>query len=127
MSMSRRIFGPCDQMFSTAGLDPQYTRTKNQFPNKPKGLHRQIQDHVGKDLGEENLDLLGLFCVIKKTPEQNYTKQNWIRLVKYSCAKVSGPSGASISKEIDFLVFKEVKLVYACLIIECLRVQVILS
>ena len=44
----------------TAGLDPQCTHTKNQFPEKTEGL-RQIRDHVRKALDEENPDLLCLF------------------------------------------------------------------
>ena len=59
--------------------------------------------------------------------EQNWTKQNRIFLVRYSCAKVSGPSEVPRFTGKLILVFKEVKCVCVCSIIECSRVQVIAS
>ena len=44
----------------TAGLDVEYKPAKNQFSNEPKGLQHFL-DHRWKALGEENLNLLGLF------------------------------------------------------------------
>ena len=38
--------------------------------------------------------------------EQKCTKQNWIHLVKYSCAEVSGPFELSwFAKKINFKMF----------------------
>ena len=56
--------------------------------------------------------------------EQNYTKQIWIRLVKYSCAKISGPS--KVPRFVPKLIFKEVKLIYVHSIILRSRVPAIL-
>ena len=44
----------------TAGLPISETHTKNQFLDEPEEL-RQFRDHSLKGLGEENLDLSGLF------------------------------------------------------------------
>ena len=59
--------------------------------------------HYWKALGEENPDLSDIFFdghflasyflkQAKTWPQQKYTRQIWIRLVKYSCTEVSGSS-----------------------------------
>ena len=89
------------QIRRTDGLDPSRRTRKPNSRIKTKGL-RQIQDHTGKALGEENPDLLCIFCVICVWPLfQNYfpnnvktknTRQHQIRLVKSLRTEVSCPS-----------------------------------
>ena len=50
----------CTTCLLTAGLDPQYMHTQNQFIGKPEGS-RQFRDHHCKALGEDNSDLPGTF------------------------------------------------------------------
>ena len=58
--------------------------------------------------------------------EHDWTKQNRIRLVEYSCSEVSGPSEVPrFVRELIFKLFKEVKLICVCLIIPCSRVPAI--
>ena len=67
---------------ATAGLDPHYKNTKNQFPGELKEL-RQIRDHQLKALGEENPDLPGLFLSDPFLPlfQNNFPNRAWIKIV----------------------------------------------
>ena len=55
--------------------------------------------------------------------EHHWTKQNWIRVVEYSCSKVSCPSEVPrCVRELIFKVIKEAKLICVRSIISCSRV-----
>ena len=85
---------------------------KKQFVSKPQGL-QQFRDHCWKALGKEN----------SEWPQQNKTRQIWIRLVKYSSTKVSDLSeGPQIIGKLIFHLVKEVKLICVHSIILCSRV-----
>ena len=121
--------------WSTAGLDLQYTNTKNKFPKKSEGL-RQIRDHCWKALGKDNLNMLCLFLcdpfwhifniTFQITSKQKQTSQIQIRLVEYSSFEVSDPSEVPrFLTKLIFQLVKEVKLICVRSIKSCSRVSVI--
>lgn len=97
----------------TAGLSVRNTYTKNQFPNKPKGL-RQIWDHGWKARGKENLNIYVsvlynhflasyLLKYVKSGSQQTWKRKNQIHFIKRSSTEVSFKLIARIYVLVDIL------------------------
>ena len=129
------LYTPC---LSTAGLDPKYKHTKDQFARKPnKGYNKSETTH--EKLPASRIQSWWVyFCVVQVftsffkitfeiTPKQTYIEQVWIRLVQYSCVEDSDLSDLPRIDwcQIDFQLFQEVKLICVRSIISCLCIPAI--
>ena len=113
------------------------TYAKKSIPEQTKRVATNLRPRTESSRrGESRYAFWVYFCVVhflplifkttsQITPKQKYNK-NQIRLVKYSCTEVSGPSDVTrFVRELIFYLVKELKLICVHSIILCPRVPAI--